>query len=63
MKNYDILICNNDVMELPVNIVNTLQDAADWLQCNIRVLYNTMHRDNYMHYNGYKIELVKRDVS
>ena len=59
---YDILICNDDVMELPVHVVSTIEEAAKWLGCKIRTLYNTMHKDGYMHYGAYKLELVKREV-
>ena len=59
---FDILICNDDILELPVHVCSTIQEASDWLQCNIRVLYNSKHRQGYMNYNGFKIELVRKDV-
>ena len=61
MRKYDILICNDDEMSLPVHVCDTLEDASEWLGCNIRVLYNTQYKYNKMIYNGYVVELVKRD--
>lgn len=61
-KRFDILICNDDKLELPVHIVDTIEEASIWLDCSIRTLYNTKHINGYMHYNGYKLELVKREA-
>ena len=59
---YDILICNNDEMSLPVHVCNDLQEASEWLGCSVRTLYNTKHLKGMMQYDNYIIELVKREV-
>lgn len=60
--NYDILICNDDILELPVHVCNTIQEASEWLQCKRDTLYKAKHIHGYMCYNGYKVELVRRAV-
>jgi hypothetical protein len=63
LKNkYDILICNDNEMELPVHIVDTIEEASIWLGCKRDTLYKSKYLSGYMNYNGYKIELIKREV-
>lgn len=60
---YDILIIKeNDVFELPVHICDTIEEASQWLGCSPRTLYNTKHLTGSMCFNGYILELVKREV-
>ena len=63
MLKYDILICNDDILELPVHVCSTIQEASDWLQCSQRILYKNKHLNGYMSYKGYKLEIVKRDIN
>ena len=58
---YDIAICNDDKMELMVHLVDTIEDAAKWLGCKRDTLYKSKYLDGYMNYNGFKIELVRRE--
>jgi hypothetical protein len=55
------MICNDDVMELPVHICDTLEEASKWLNCKVRTLYNTKYLKGYMCFNGFKVELIKRE--
>ena len=57
---FDILICNDDILELPVHVCSTIQEAINWLECGKSILYKSLHLDGYMHYNNYKIEMIKR---
>ena len=58
---YDIMICNDDVMELPVHVCDTLEQAAIWLKCKRDTLYKSKYLNGYMCYNGFKIELVRKE--
>jgi hypothetical protein len=60
--NYDILICKDDNLELPVHIVDTIEEASKWLGCKRDTLYKSKYLNGYMNYNGFKIELIKREL-
>ena len=58
---YDILICNDDAMSLPVHVCNTIQEAAEWIGCKRDALYKSLHLNGIMKAKGYIVELVKRE--
>ena len=61
MKKYDVLICNDDELSLPVAVVDTIQEAVEFIGCHKSALYKNMHLYGVMKANGYIIELVKRE--
>lgn len=44
--------------DLIVNLVNTIQDAADWIGCGVTTLYDSLHREGLMNARGYYLERV-----
>ena len=60
MNNNDkcIAIYTYDAYETLLNIVNTIEDAARWIGCSRKTLYNNFHLSGVMHASGYKIELI-----
>jgi hypothetical protein len=56
-----ILIVEDNALSLPVHIVDTIEDAAAWIGCSIKTLYNTMHLYGSMKAKGYVLELVNED--
>jgi len=44
-----------------VHICDTIEEASKWLGCPVSTLYNQKHLTGVMQYNGYKLELVKRE--
>lgn len=46
--NYFLVIVDvNDPYELPIQVFDTLQECADWLQCPIKTVYNQKGYKNY----------------
>lgn len=47
-----------DASETLVNIVNTIEDAARWIGCSRKTLYNNLHIDNVMHASGFTVDRI-----
>ena len=60
--NYDILICNDDEMSLPVHIVDTIEEASKWIKCTRSALYKSLHIHGVMKANGFIVELVRKEA-
>ena len=62
MIKFDILICNDDELSLPVHIVDTIEEASKWIKCSKTTLYKNLHLNGVMGANGFIVELVKREA-
>ena len=62
MRNYDILICKDDSMSLPVHVCDTIQQACNWIGCKRDTLYKSIHLNGCMKAKGYIVELIEREV-
>ena len=63
MKREIIIYKENDIYELPVTLVNTVEEASKFIGCSPRTLYNNMHIHGVMKANGYVLELVSPEVN
>ena len=61
MKREIIIYKENDVYELPVTLVNTIEEASLFIGCTPRALYKNMHIYGVMKANGYVLELVQKE--
>ena len=62
MKREIIIYKEDDVFELPVTLVNTIEEASQFIGCAIQTLYNNMQLHGVMKANGYVLELVTKEV-
>jgi hypothetical protein len=53
-----ILIVEDNALSLPVHIVDSIEDAAAWIGCSVKTLYNTMSLYGSMKAKGFALELV-----
>lgn len=44
--------------QLLVHIVDSIEDASNWIGCTRRALYRNMHVDGLMHFGRYFIERI-----
>ena len=58
---YDILIVEDNALALPVNVVETIEDASEWIGCSTQALYDNMALYGVMKAKGYVLELVPRE--
>jgi len=58
---YDILIVNDDQLSLPVAVVETIEEGADFIGCTTSALYKNMKLYGVMKANNYILELVRRN--
>ena len=62
MKREIIIYKESDVFELPVTLVNTIEEASLFIGCSPRALYKNMQLHGVMKANGYVLELVTKEV-
>ena len=53
-----IAIYEKDGSQNLVNIVSSIESAAAWIGCGVRILYYNLKIDGVMHYDQYFIERV-----
>ena len=53
-----IAIYEKDGSQNLVNIVSSIENAAAWIGCSVRILYYNLKVDGVMHYDQYFIERV-----
>ena len=61
MKKDIIIYKENDIYELPLAVVDTIEEASQFIKCTPRALYKNMHLYGVMKANGYVLELVNRE--
>ena len=61
MRKDIIIYKENDIYELPLAVVDTIEEASQFIKCGISTLYNNMSLYGVMKANGYVLELVQRE--
>lgn len=44
--------------ELLAHLVDTIEEACEWIQCGSSTLYDSLHREGVMKARGYTVERV-----
>ena len=62
MKREIIIYRENDIYELPVTLVNNIEEASKFIQCTPQALYKNMQLYGVMKANGFVLELVTPEI-
>ena len=58
MKSDNVIVIYDNKTTLPVNTVDTLQQAGAWLGCSVQALFKSLHVRGVMMYKGFTVEKV-----
>ena len=61
MRKDIIIYKENDIYELPLAVVDTIEEESQFIKCTPRALYKNMRLYGVMKANGYIVELVSRE--
>lgn len=54
-----VIYKEDDIYELPIKYVKTIEEASDFIGCTVQSFYKNMHLCGVMKSNGYILELIQ----